>query len=147
MASNQGDSLPSAIKPETLTPELLEQILQNQAKELELRYNELNLKKQEDNNSYEFAKAALSAKSSDRKDEREHDRQTQKTVLIFAAVITLVVTTLIIYALSIGKDSFAMELIKAVIFILSGGAGGFAIGKSSKDVGKEKRPTSRNDID
>ena len=82
MASNQGDSLPSAIKPETLTPELLEQILQNQAKELELRYNELNLKKQEDN-SYEFAKAALSAKTSDRKDEREHDRQTQKTVLLF----------------------------------------------------------------
>jgi hypothetical protein len=41
-----------------------------------------------------------------------------------------------------------MELIKAVIFILSGGAGGFAIGKSShKDGGKEKKPRSREDLE
>ncbi len=148
MTSKQDDSLPSAIKPETLTPELLEQLLQNQAKELELRYNELSLKKQEDNNCFEFAKAALSAKTSDRKDERENDLQLQKTRLIFASVITLVITTLIIYALSIGKDNFAMELIKAVIFILSGGVGGFAIGKSShKDVSKEKKSRNREDME
>jgi hypothetical protein len=148
MTSKQDDSLPAAIKPETLTPELLGQLLQNQAKELELRYNELSLKKQEDNNSFEFAKAALSAKTSDRKDERENDLQLQKTRLLFASVITLVITTLIIYALSIGKDNFAMELIKAVIFILSGGVGGFAIGKSAhKDVSKEKKSRNREDME
>lgn len=147
MADKQGNSLPSGIQPETLTPELLEQIVRNQAKELELRQSELNLKKQEDSNSFEFAKLALSAKTADRKDERANERQAQNTRLIFSAVIALVITTLIIYALSIGKDSFAMELIKAVIFILSGGAGGFAIGKSShRDSGKEKKSLSREDV-
>ena len=146
-AGKQGNnSLPSSIKPETLTPELLGQFFQNQAKEIELRQSELNLKKQVDDHSFEFAKAALSAKSTDRNAEREHDRETQKTRLIFASIIVVVITALITYALSIGKDNFAMELIKAVIFILSGGAGGFAIGKSShKDIAKENKLRNRED--
>ena len=114
------------------TSEQSEQIVRNIAKEHE--------------HSFEFAKAALSAKTTDKDAEREHHRQTQKTNLIFISIITLIITGLIAYALSIGKDNFAMELIKAVIFILSGGAGGFAIGKSShKDTGKDNKPRSRED--
>ena len=128
------------------TSEQSEQIVRNIAKEHELRLSELNLRKQEDDHSFEFAKAALSAKTTDKDAEREHHRQTQKTNLIFISIITLIITGLIAYALSIGKDNFAMELIKAVIFILSGGAGGFAIGKSShKDTGKDNKPRSRED--
>lgn len=142
------NSLSSAIKPETLTPELLEQFFLNQAKEIELRQSELSLKKQEDDHGFEFAKAALSAKTTDRNSEREHDQKIQNTRLIFAGAIALVIATLIMYALSIGKDNFAMELIKAVIFILSGGAGGFAIGKSShKDSGKERKSRGREDLE
>jgi hypothetical protein len=146
MAEKRNNTLPSNIKPETLTPELLGQFFQNQAKEIELRQNELNLKKQEDDHNFEFAKSALQVKATDRDAEREHDRETQKNRFIFITIVILVIASLTGYALAIGKENFAMEIIKAVIFIIGGGAGGFAIGKSG-DGGKARKNPKREELD
>ena len=55
---------------------------------------------------------------------------------------------MVVYSLAIGKEGFAMEIIKAVIFLLSGGAGGFAIGKSShSDTGRDKKTAKPRDTD
>ena len=148
MAARQSNNLPSVIEPESLTPELLSQFFQNQAKEIELRQSELNLKKQEDDHSFEFAKGALQAKLADRGSEREHERETLKFRLIFSGVALIAIVGMVIYSLYIGKENFAMEIIKAVIFLLSGGAGGFAIGRTSHgDSGKDKKSTKRRDMD
>lgn len=125
--------LPPAIELDGLAPELLNQFLQNQAKEIELRQSELQLKQQEDTYDFEIMRATLQAKTTDRQSEREHDGKTQKTRLIFSGTVILIITSLLAYALALGKDAFAMEVIKAVLYILSGGVGGFAIGKTAAD--------------
>jgi hypothetical protein len=146
--NNNGNNLPSTIDPESMNPELLGQFFQNQAKEIELRQNELSLKKQQDDHSYDFAREALKVKADDRASERFHDRETQKIRFIFVGIVVIIITGLVAYSLFLGKENFAMEIIKAAIFLLSGGAGGFAIGKSSHpDGGRDKKIPKRKDAD
>lgn len=128
---------------ESLSPNLAEQVLNLQTKELALRQYELEVKGRDDENRHQFAKAALQVKAGDITNEREHERHMQTTRFIFFGVVLFVIAGVISYALTIGKDGFAMELIKAIIFLLSGGAVGFAIGKSSP-TGKEKKTSHRD---
>jgi hypothetical protein len=50
--------------------------------------------------------------------------------LIFSCIICLAVIAMVVFALSLGKDAFAIEIIKAVVFILTGGAGGYGLAKA-----------------
>lgn len=129
-----------------LSPQLVEHVLSLQTKELALRQHELELKSRDDEHRHQFAKAALQVKAADLINEREHERRVQTTRLIFFGILVFVIAGVITYALSIGKDGFAMEIIKAIIFLLSGGVGGFAIGKSSQS-GKEKKSPHRDSLD
>ncbi len=131
---------------ETLSPHLAEQVLDIQTKEIALRQHELEAKKQEDKNRHEFAKAALQVKAADLVNERQHERWIQAARFIFLGIVILVVAGVITYALAIGKDGFAMEIIKAVIFLLSGGIGGFAMGKSSSG-GRDKTSSHRDSLE
>jgi hypothetical protein len=51
---------------------------------------------------------------------------------LFASVIILAGLSFLGYALHLNKDEIVLEVIKAAIFILAGGAGGYALKRSGK---------------
>jgi hypothetical protein len=115
--------------------ELLDKFLDNQGKELQLRSQQLALKQQEDQNSFAFSNQALQVQAQDRKEQREFYLQQQKYTLIMLAFISSLFFGLIGYALHSGKMDFAIELVKAIIYLVSGGLGGYGYAriKQSKD--------------
>ena len=72
MQENTVQNNSSSAIPEGLTPDVVKKLLENQAKELELKAIELTLQKQQDDHGFEFGKAALLAKIEDRKLQRNH---------------------------------------------------------------------------
>jgi hypothetical protein len=125
-------NLPQPAKPNTpvLKEELFGRFLDLQEKELAARAQEFELRKQSEAHQFEFAKAALSAKVEDGKGERTH--QQRKSLFVFGFILVIVIAILVFmaYALQSGNQQVAMEIIKAITFFLTGGAGGYAVGKS-----------------
>ena len=112
--------------------ELLEQFLKNQSKELDLRVKELDLQRQADAHNYQYAQSSLDLQAKDRESSRVHLLSSRKTSYIFALIMFVLLAFILCYALYLNKDQIAMEIIKAAIFIISGGAGGYALGKTHK---------------
>ena len=113
-------------------PLLIERFLENQSKELDLRVQELALGQQKDKNAYQYGKEALAIKAADRRDQRLHERQLRLATYWFLGFLILFLFGLLFYALHLGRDVFAMEIIKAIVFLLSGGAGGYGLAKSRR---------------
>lgn len=70
--------------PPPLDSASINRFLTVQEKELVIRTEELALKKQADNNTFEYSKAALDANVKDRAAEREHAKTTIRYWYIFA---------------------------------------------------------------
>jgi hypothetical protein len=112
--------------------ELIQHFLQNQTKELEIKARELELQKQADVHSFQFSKISLDAQVADRKEARTHSLSSQRTVLLFCFAVIAIICLFLCYAIYSGKDQIAMELIKAIIFLIAGGGGGYAVGRHKK---------------
>lgn len=110
-------------------PELIEKFLSIQEQEVAIRQQELAVQQQADANHFEFAKKALDEQVADRERERSHQREKTKQVCNFSLLIILIIVFFLGFALYRGKDQIALEIIKAAGFFLSGGAGGFFLGK------------------
>ena len=107
---------------------VIEKWLENQTKEIETRQLEVDLQKQTDNHNFEYAKTALSAQATDSESQRIHASQRHKRNLIFAGFMAAALISFLVYSLYSGKDQVALELIRAAVFIATGGAGGYALG-------------------
>ena len=95
-------------------PELLSHFLSNQTKELEIREQELVLRKQSDNNSFQFAQKSLDIQVTDRDAERSHITKNRTNLMFFGGFVLLVISSFLGFALYNGKDAIAMEIIKAI---------------------------------
>lgn len=113
-----------------LSPDVVQQLISNQARELELRASDLALQQQKDNNAFSFGKEALVAKASDLKDQRRHQHWKMVITFCFIGFLVLLTVALIAYAMHSGKDAMATEIIKAVIYVGGGAVGGYGIGRS-----------------
>ena len=80
----------------------------------------------------------MSAQSEDLKDQRSFNERIITKLIWFSAVIFIVFILFLIYVLYIGKDQIAVEIIRVVIFLFSGGLGGYAIGSRKKASIKEE---------
>jgi len=123
---------PSQLSDQNNRADLIRSFMDNQSKELELRSEELVLKKQEDSNAYEYAKTSLDRKIEDRKDQRNHQKSLRKMTLVFSGGVVFLLIALLITALIMGKDDFAKEIVKAVIFVSGGAFGGYGYAASRK---------------
>lgn len=125
------ENLPSEQNKKTteIAPALFKEFLDNQTKEIELKSREIDLQKQKDDHGFEFAKTALEAQADDRKQLRAFQLKSKRSGHIFTTIIVLFFIVLLITALAMDKDQVALEIIKAVIFMTTGGAGGYAIGR------------------
>lgn len=96
---------------------------------MELKARELDLQQQQDRHGFEFSKAALDTQAQDRKDERIFQRQQRRNTYIMAVIIAIAIACVIVFAMLFNKDQIAMEIIKSIVLILSGGGAGYAIGR------------------
>lgn len=112
--------------------DVVERLVENQFKEIALRAQELELESQKDTNTLEYSKLALSAQERDREAERTASRNRQKDRLGFILAITVIVALLIGGALYLDKDQVALELVKAAILMLAGGAGGYGLARAQE---------------
>ena len=110
------------------TTDLAQQLLDNQAREIEQKKQEVELENQKERNRFEFAKMALKVESENLEKNREHKRKQSVSNKVFVSVILLLVLGFLGYALNSRHDEAALEIIKAAVFVAGGGAGGYALG-------------------
>lgn len=127
-------------KNDPLTPDLIKTLLENQAKELELKTKELALQKQEDDHGFEFGKTALKAKAEDRNLQREHDLKVRMYTYGLVGVISLLIFGIIFYAMFSGNKDIAMEIIKAIVYLAGGGLGGYGAAKAGESKSSNSNP-------
>jgi hypothetical protein len=116
---------------EIIQADLMRDFLQNQAKDLELKAQELEFKKQQDSNSFEFGKLSLEAQARDRGHEREFAHKKTAYTYWLVGAVCFGIGAVIICAMYFGDKDVAMEIIKAIFYALTGGVGGYGIAKST----------------
>lgn len=112
--------------------ELMQTILANQTRELDLSGQNLELQKQQDTHSYEIAKKSLDVQAKDLADERRHKLELWKMISRLALVAVLALTLVTVTALFLGKEQFVLELTKIALYGGSGAAVGFFYQKSKR---------------
>lgn len=112
--------------------ELLNKILDNQTRELALKEKEIEAQNKHDKNSLEFAKVSLKAQSEDKSKNIKYHAKIISMRYWFAGIVITIISTLIVYALATGNNAFALEVIKAIAFLIAGAVGGYGY-QSSKN--------------
>ena len=119
------------VVPDGLTPDVVKTLLENQAKELELKAIELALQKQQDYHGFEFGKSALLAKIEDRKLQRNHQLSVKKSTYKLVIILALIISAIVLYAIYSNNSPIAMEIIKAIVYLVGGGLGGYGVAKAN----------------
>jgi hypothetical protein len=130
------------VPAEAITPALLTQLVENQAKELAIRSEEVRLREREIDAAAAFSEKALEAQAADRKDDRIARKTARRDRLIASGLAVLALLAFIVYLLSTGKDAFASEVLKAIVYLAAGGSTGFIAGKRQSPRTTEERAES-----
>lgn len=110
--------------------EFLEKFLENQSQEIRLKEQQLELRRQTDRHEYEFAKASLEAQERAKVIQSKESIKKANYKYLFIGAILIFIFVFIITALCLNKDQVVMELIKASLYLFSGGAGGYILGRN-----------------
>ena len=74
-----------------------------------------------ENHQYDYSLAVLAAQERDREAEREHNRRSQKTALLFFVGLAIFLLILTVAAFFLNKETFLLECVK---YLAIGGGGG-----------------------
>ena len=107
-----------------LPVDLLQFFLENQKKELELRAQELEIAKQEEQHNYDVAKLSLRTQTENLERDRVYRGELLRACMKFGTVMFLMVTLLTALALWLGKEQFILEVLRVVFY----GGSGIAVG-------------------
>jgi hypothetical protein len=114
--------------PEITVPQL-DRFLELQSLELGLRAREMDLKQQELQNAHAYSEQSLRAQLQDRDADRQHEHRQRLASYAFIAFLFTALLGVLLAALVAGKDEFARELLKAVLYVVPAGAGGYFAGR------------------
>jgi|SRR5689334_2908260 len=107
----------------TQDPDGLQRIMDtqdNDQTEQEIRMREIET-------IHEYSLRLLDAQLMDRQRDREHQRSIHTKSSVLVGFLSLLVTAGICYALYLNKDQLVMESLKAVLFLVTGGLGGYSL--------------------
>jgi|GEM_PF-5611007 len=107
----------------------IDQFLQNQGRELDLRSQELELQKINVRQEHDYAREALAAQERVMLEQLRAQRRQNTDLYWLIGICALIGSAILGLALWTNKDQIALEIIKDLAMILGGGAGGYAIGK------------------
>ena len=106
-----------------VSAELAKTIIENQTKEIELKKQEEDTKRQLLKYNYDIARQSLQLQKEDRNEQREHQKKLLKWLMIFGGFIALVLLVLVWIAMYFDKENFLIEIVKIIGY---GGAGFWA---------------------
>lgn len=106
--------------------DLLRRTLDSQANDL-THQSEQEIRMREIENNHEYSLRLLDAQLVDRQRDREHQRSTNISSSVIVGFLSFLLTAAICYALYLNKDQLVMELLKAVLFLVTGGVGGYSL--------------------
>lgn len=135
--SSKRHTIPSS--PE-ITVSQLDRFLELQAQELGLRAREMDLKQQELQNAHAYSEQSLRAQLQDRDADRKHQHKERLASYGFVAFLFTALLVVLLTALLQGKDEFARELLKAVLYVIPAGAGGYFAGRQRAKNKEEGEP-------
>ncbi len=118
-------------------PELLIQLLRNQAQEIAIRQQELALENRRIANDHELTQKSIEAQVGDRDKQRQFDQTARRDRLIFSGGMALLLVAFVFYALYLNKDQIVIEVLKALIFLAAGGLGGYSLKKARDKNGRD----------
>lgn len=113
-----------------LDSDMIRQFVDNQAQELAIRRQTLEINKMEINNSHQYALKNLDALKEDRKDQREHERRMQSKTILLVCIIIGVFALFGGYCLWIDKEKVLEEFFKFLIYAVPSAGGGYFYGYS-----------------
>jgi len=119
---------------QSLPIKIVEQVVENQSREIEFRTSELDLRQLQEKNALEYSNKALEGQLSDRLSQREHLKYSQKILYRISCFLIIAISTVIIVSLYLDKDPIADKIIQAIVYIFVGGVGGYGLGyNAAKD--------------
>lgn len=125
---------PLAPPPQSINQDQFNRLMTVQEKEILLKQQELDLRKQTDSNNYNYAKATLQAQADNLNSQRQHSLSLSKYRYTFGIIISIILCALILFGFYLNKDQAVLELIKAIVLLGTGAFGGYSYCKSqSKD--------------
>jgi len=98
-----------------------------QADDLITRQTVQELRRRQIETTHEYSLKLLDAEFLDRQREREHLRAASFTASMLVGFLSLLLTAAICYALYLNKDQLVMEFLKAILFLVTGGVGGYSL--------------------
>lgn len=114
----------------SLQPKVIEDLVANQKRDLEIRAAELQLKAQQDKHGFEHAQKVLDAQVKDRQAQREFAVKYAWHRYVFVGVIVAVALFFLGVLVLNGHGAMAVEILKACTYLAAGAISGFFYGKS-----------------
>ena len=118
-------------KDSELPTDVVQQFLDNQKSEIEIRRQEINLASKQDDNQKEVALQSIKAQQEDFKDDRNVKYKSGIANKIFTLIILAIGIAFIIFAFIYNKDEIAIEVIRIAGTAIISAGGGYYYGKSS----------------
>ena len=123
--NNNNGSKGVASLPE-IKPEMVEKLLEVQAREQNIRGQELVIRQQEITHNAKHASEILAAQERDREKGRIHERKQTLGRMVFSVILVLLVLVFIIVALWMNKDALVLDLVKVMLGFAAGAVGGYS---------------------
>ena len=111
----------------TQDPDLLRRILENQANDIITRQTEQEIRRREIETGHEYSLKLLDAQVANKQRDLEYQKSTNTNGSIMLGFLGVLVTAAFCYALFLNKDQIIMEFLKAVLFLVTGGVGGYSL--------------------
>lgn len=119
---------------------LPESILDFQLKEIKLKEMEIELKKKQADNNYEFAKESLKYQSEDQKEFRKQELSRERTEIIAIFLSVFILFAFFTVAMLLNKEEILFDIMKSAGYLFGGGITGYGIGmKTQRTKTKQER--------
>lgn len=119
----------------------IEQFLHNQGRELDLRAQELELQKMTAGQEHDYAHASLAAQERIMREQLLAQRRQKTDFYWLVGFAVLVGAGILGMALWLDKDQVALEIIKDIVLLFGGSAGGYAIGRNRQKPNQDPPPS------
>lgn len=117
---------------------LPESILDFQLKEIKLKEMEIELKKKQADNNYEFAKESLKFQSEDQKEFRKQELLKERAEIITIFLSVFILFAFFTVAMLLNKEEILFDIMKSAGYLFGGGITGYGIGLKTRNRHEEK---------
>ena len=118
----------SPAAPKQLEFDIVRDVIEVQRRELDLRSQELVLRKDEQAQTHDLSIKSISTQATDRREARAHQIRVQRDRMVYSVIVLIVLLLFGGFALWSGRDQIVLEALKVVGLLVGGAGAGYAFG-------------------